>query len=61
VTAQEIEQHRRECEARYIFAMDGQFREEFYRGALKERGKARVNQLIADVNELRKKARETMK
>jgi len=52
------EQYRRDCEARYVLKMSDARRKEFYEGALKHRGKEKVNQLINDVNQLRRKMKE---
>lgn len=51
------EQHRRECEARHVLKMSDDRRQEFYEGALKHRGREKVNQLIDDVNQLRRRER----
>lgn len=53
----DTEKYRRECEARYVFAMDKVKREAFYKGVLGERGMWKLNQLIADVNVLKKERR----
>lgn len=52
------EQHRRECEVRYVAKMPDERRREFYQGVLKHRGKEKANQLIEDVNQWRRKMRE---
>lgn len=49
---------RRECFARKVLSMDKDRREDFYKGMLKERGQVAVNQLISDVNKLKKARRE---
>ncbi|SOD42397.1 DUF7696 family protein [Nitrosovibrio sp. Nv4] len=52
------EQHRRECEARYVMKMDDTRRQTYYEGVLKHRGKAKANELIDDVNAMRKIMKE---
>lgn len=49
---------RRECLAKYVLAMDKERREEFYKGMVEKSGKLAVNQLIDDVNKLKRKRRE---
>ena len=51
------EQYRRECEVRYVAKMPDEKRREFYQGVLKHRGKEAANQLIDDVNQLRRRER----
>lgn len=55
------EQHRRDCEARFVMAMGRDRREAFYQGVFKERGRDAANQLIEDVNNIRRKAKEAVK
>ena len=51
------EEFRRACEVRYVAKMPDEKRREFYQGVLKHRGKEKANQLIGDVNQLRRKER----
>ncbi|ODT75468.1 MAG: hypothetical protein ABS69_10660 [Nitrosomonadales bacterium SCN 54-20] len=51
------EEYRHACETRYVAAMPDEKRREFYEGVLKHRGKEKANQLIDDVNQLRRKER----
>ncbi|SEO78401.1 hypothetical protein [Nitrosovibrio sp. Nv6] len=49
------EEYRRECEARYVMKMGDERRNTYYQGVLQKRGKAKANELIDDVNRIRKK------
>ena len=51
------EEYRRACEVRYVAKLPVEKRREFYQGVLKHRGKEKANQLIDDVNQLRRKER----
>ena len=55
------EQHRRECEARHVLTMDKDRRDAFYQGVFDKRGREAVNQLIEDVNKMRREAKEVVK
>lgn len=56
----DTEQHRRECEARYVLTMDDARRNEFYKGVLAKRGQEKANQLVDDVNRMRRKERKAV-
>lgn len=52
------EEFRRECEARRVLKMGDEQRKSYYEGVLKNRGRERTNQLIGDVNAMRREMRE---
>lgn len=52
------EEFRRECEARRVLKMGDEQRKSYYEGVLKHRGRERTNQLICDVNRMRREMRE---
>jgi hypothetical protein len=52
------EQHRRDCEARHVLKMNDTDRQEYYKGVIAKRGRVKVNELIDDVNRMRREARE---
>ena len=52
------EQHRRACEARHVLEMNDIDRQEYYKGVMAKRGRVKANELIDDVNRMRREARE---
>lgn len=55
------EEFRRQCEARYVMKMNDERRKSFYEGVFKNRGRERAQQLVDDVNQMRKTMKEVAK